>query len=150
MTIQAYLVVSCHVDTFQVDKKILFPNSSTLFGTFNYPGDPNNKRFWFAHEPAKRALGVQHSRYSEIHTYTSSGYSSNHSCIQCACTIAQHVQLSCGPSSVIGTSFKIKTVCRTYLRTKPFKHIHKKTPSIVSVVRPYIHEYGTRFEHFQG
>lgn len=53
-----HLVVSCYVDTFQVNEEILLPDSLTLFGTFNYPGDANNNRFRFAHESAKRALGV--------------------------------------------------------------------------------------------
>jgi hypothetical protein len=52
----AHLVISCYVETFQVNKKILFPDSPTLFRTFNYPRDANNERLRLAHESAQKSI----------------------------------------------------------------------------------------------
>lgn len=49
-------LVSCYVDTFQIDEKILFSDSPALFGTFDYPGNANNKGFWLAHEPIQKRI----------------------------------------------------------------------------------------------
>ena len=56
MTSNAHLVISGYVETFQVDEKILFPDSPALLGTFDYPRNANNKRLRLAHESAQKSL----------------------------------------------------------------------------------------------
>jgi hypothetical protein len=68
MTIRyAHLVVSCYVETFQVNKKVLFPDSPTLFRTFNYPRYSNNKRLRVAHKSGQKSI---RRKTSSISTYT--------------------------------------------------------------------------------
>ena len=52
----AHLVVSRYIKTVQVNQKILFPDSPTLFRTFNYPGYADNKRLRVAHKSAQNSI----------------------------------------------------------------------------------------------
>jgi hypothetical protein len=51
-----HFVVPRYIETFQVDEKILFPNSPALFCALNHPGDANNKRLRLAHKSAQKNI----------------------------------------------------------------------------------------------
>jgi hypothetical protein len=51
-----YFVIPRYIETFQVNEKVILLNSPTLFSTFDYPGDANNKRLRVAHESAQQTV----------------------------------------------------------------------------------------------